>query len=71
MTQSAYSQPFRHIQYNRTPSLRAMATLAMLEDANIKLASVATDVLGASGRSMLQAIAAGVDEPEKLAQMAR
>jgi hypothetical protein len=25
----------------------------MLEDANIKLASVATDVLGASGRTML------------------
>jgi hypothetical protein len=25
----AYSQPFRHIQYNRTPSLRAMPTLAM------------------------------------------
>src|SRR6202167_5826063 len=29
-TSSAYSQPLRHIQYNRTPSLRAMATLAML-----------------------------------------
>jgi transposase len=43
----------------------------MLEDANIKLASVATDVLGASGRTMLQAIAAGEDDPEKLAQMAR
>ena len=42
-----------------------------LEDANIKLASVATDVLGASGRTMLQAIAAGEDDPEKLAQMAR
>ena len=25
-----YSQPFRHIQYKRTPSLRPMATLAML-----------------------------------------
>ena len=25
-----YSQPFRHIQYNRTPSLRPIATLAML-----------------------------------------
>jgi transposase len=43
----------------------------VLEDANVKLASVATDVLGASGRAMLQAIAAGVDEPEKLAQTAR
>lgn len=42
-----------------------------LEDANIKLASVATDVLGASGRTMLQAIAAGEGDPEKLAQMAR
>jgi len=42
----------------------------MLEDANIKLASVATDVLGASGRAMLQAIAAGEDDPEKLAQLA-
>jgi transposase len=42
-----------------------------LEDANIKLASVASDVLGASGRTMLQAIAAGEDDPEKLAQMAR
>jgi len=29
LTHSAYSQPFRHIQYNRTPSLRAMATLAI------------------------------------------
>jgi hypothetical protein len=34
----------------------------MLEDANIKLASVATDVLGASGRTTLQAIAAGEDD---------
>jgi len=25
-----YSQPFRHIQYKRTPSLRPIATLAML-----------------------------------------
>jgi transposase len=43
----------------------------MLEDPNIKLASVATDVLGASGRTMLQAIAAGENDPEKLSQMAR
>jgi len=43
----------------------------VLEDANVKLASVATDVLGASGRAMLQAIAAGEDDPQRLAQMAR
>ena len=31
----------------------------VLEDANIKLASVATDALGASGRAILQAMLAG------------
>ena len=29
LTHSEYSQPLLHIQYNRTPSLRAIATLAM------------------------------------------
>lgn len=43
----------------------------VLEDANIKLASVASDVLGQSGRSMLQAMIAGESSPEKLAAMAR
>ena len=43
----------------------------VLEDANVKLACVATDVLGASGRAMLQAIADGEDDPQRLAQMAR
>jgi transposase len=43
----------------------------VLEDANIKLASVATDVLGVSGRDMLAAIIAGEDDAEKLADKAR
>ncbi len=43
----------------------------VLEDANIKLASVATDVLGVSGRDMLEAIIAGEDDAEKLADKAR
>ena len=43
----------------------------VLEDANIKLASVATDVLGVSGRAMLEALAAGETDPEKLADLAR
>ncbi len=34
----------------------------VLEDANLKLASVATDALGASGRAMLRAIIAGEDD---------
>ena len=35
----------------------------VLEDANIKLASVATDTLGASGRAMLEAIIQGEQQP--------
>jgi len=42
-----------------------------LEDANIKLASVASDVLGASGRDMLKAIIKGESDPIVLAEMAR
>src|SRR5438132_1182754 len=43
----------------------------ILEDANIKLASVATDVLGMSGRDMLRAMIAGQDNAEVLAELAR
>jgi transposase len=43
----------------------------VLEDANLKLTSVATDVLGASGREMLSAIIAGKDDPTALAQLAK
>jgi transposase len=37
----------------------------VLEDANITLASVASDVMGASGRAIVQALLAGVDAPEQ------
>src|SRR5262245_8064630 len=43
----------------------------VLQDANIKLSSVATDVLGTSGRDMLMALVAGQDNPEQLAELAR
>lgn len=43
----------------------------VLESANIKLAVVATDVLGVSGRQMLLALARGEDDPETLAQLAK
>lgn len=43
----------------------------LLETGNIKLASVATDVLGASGSSMLEALVAGETDPAKLADLAR
>jgi transposase len=43
----------------------------VLEDANVKLASVATNVLGVSGRQMLGALIAGVEDPEALAELAK
>jgi transposase len=42
-----------------------------LEDANLKVASVLSDVLGASGRAMLNAIIAGEDDSERLADLAK
>jgi transposase len=42
-----------------------------LEDAGIKLDSVATDVLGASGRAMLTALVAGERDPQVLAELAK
>jgi transposase len=43
----------------------------VLESANIKLASVATDVLGLSGRAMLEALVAGRASPEEMAELAQ
>src|SRR3984885_159508 len=43
----------------------------VLEDANVKLASVATDVLGVSGRLMLEAMVSGQQDAEKLAGMSK
>lgn len=43
----------------------------VLEDANIKLASVATNILGVSGRAMLQALMEGEKDAVKLADMAQ
>jgi len=42
----------------------------VLEDANIKLASVLSSILGQSGRAMLTAIIAGEADPERLAALA-
>jgi len=43
----------------------------VLETANVKLAAVATDVLGKSGRAMLEAIVAGEADAATLAELAR
>ena len=42
-----------------------------LEEANIKLASVATDVMGVSSLAMIQALLAGERDTDKLAELAR
>ena len=48
---------------NRLPKL--------LESANIKLASVATDVFGVSGRLMLRALIEGKASPREVAELAK
>jgi transposase len=42
-----------------------------LEAANIKLSSVANDVMGASGRAMLEALTAGSTDPQVLSELAK
>lgn len=42
-----------------------------LEDANIKLTSVISDVLGKSGRAMIEALIAGETNPERLIDLTR
>jgi transposase len=66
----------RDLTRQRTQLVRDRATVAnrlqkVLEDANIKLAGVATDVLGASGRAMIAALIRGEVDPAALAERAR
>ncbi len=42
-----------------------------LEDTGIKLDCVATDILGKSGRAMLDALVSGTTDPEILAELAK
>src|SRR3954452_7249739 len=43
----------------------------VLEDANLKLAGVATDIMGVSGRAILQALVDGRTDPATLADLAK
>jgi transposase len=65
----------RDLTRYRSSFIREKATLVnrvqkVLEDANIKLASVASNVMGVSGRAMLQALAEGTTDAETLADLA-
>jgi transposase len=66
----------RDLTRQRTQLIRQRAIQAnrlqkVLEDANIKLAGVATDILGTSGRAMIRALIAGETDPARMAELAR
>lgn len=66
----------RELTRYRTTFIRERATLVnrvqkVLESANIKLASVASDVMGVSGRAMLEALIDGHAHPEQMVELAK
>jgi transposase len=66
----------RDLTRSRSTFVRTRATLVnrvhkVLEGANIKLGSVASDVMGVSGRAMLAAIVQGQSSPAEMAELAR
>jgi transposase len=58
-------------QLVREVSQHSLRIQKVLEDANLKLGSVLSDVLGRSGLAMLEAIIAGESVPETLADLAK
>ena len=66
----------RELTRFRSSFVKERATLInrvqkVLESANIKLASVATNVVGVSGRAMLEALIHGQSSPEQIAELAK
>jgi transposase len=57
-------------QLTRESSRHVQRVQKTLEDANVKLASVLSDVMGKSGRAMIEALIAGESNPVKLASLA-
>lgn len=58
-------------QLVREISSHTLRVQKVLEDANIKLTGLISDVLGASGRAILQALVAGESDPERLADLTK
>jgi len=72
---SAGVRELRDLTRHRTKLVQEQTSVAnriqkVLEDANIKLGSVATNVLGKSGMAMIEAIVSGVTDVESLAALA-
>jgi transposase len=66
----------RDLTRQRTTLIRERASVInrlhkVLEWANLKLASVVSDIGGVSARAMLKALVAGTDDPEALAELAK
>ena len=59
----------RRVQLNRDRVRIQNQLESLLEEMRIKLSSVVTDLLGASGRRILTALAAGQSDPEELAAL--
>jgi transposase len=57
-------------QFVRERSSHILRMQKTLEDANIKLDSLITDIIGLSGRSMIEALIAGESDPNALAALA-
>lgn len=57
-----------HVQQDRNRVINRIGRL--LETVNVKLGSVASNIVGKSGRAILAAIAAGRSQPEHLAELA-
>ena len=71
----APTQELRSLLRTRKQLVRERASHVLrlqktLEDANVKLDAVLADLLGRSGRAMLEALVAGETDPEKLAALA-
>jgi transposase len=59
------------VDLTRDRSRYAQRLEKLLEDALIKLSTVATDIMGVSGRAMIEALIAGERDPQVLAGLAR
>ncbi len=73
---SADQRALRELTRHRASLVQERARIAnrvqkVLEDANIKLGDVATNVLGVSARAMIEALLAGETDPNVLAELAR
>lgn len=72
----AHIRELRELVRYRQSVVKEQAAVAnrlqkLIESANIKLGQVASDVLGASGRAMLRALAQGESDAQQLAELAR